>query len=750
MGCGRSKVVEPLKISIPSPTPPPPTPTPSPPPPPPPPPPLPRDRVEIELDKGKDEGDVVYEVDGYPDPTPPTEETDVKLKNADNWYDDDEFNKASDDADLFDTEAGTDDVSIFSNDAVGGRPGRSVSPGQIHPKTTKRKPTLSYTGVDAHAKKAGNGVLDSFDALVKYLSDPWISDRHSKILIARSILSWMGAQRVEDTDFGEPRQDTPRGLLAYLKAGRMTYSTCYAVLCRKAGLQCVVIQGLVKAARYEPGDKSLPECNWTAFHCEYGWQLVHPYWMCRALCGHSLGGWTKVEADGMALSARQKETAGVRINTFQERYFMPKPSEFLYECFPFNTAWQLVDKDLKVRSKQEFIDLPYLLPPFHGLGLQWQSERKCVLQSQEGFCRIELKGRTTNAHLLNMQYELFRKSNNGDTESDKLFPRMVFNSRSNEHFIFDIRFPAEGTYKLVVYGGPYKSTALRLFEVLIHCKKKMPKSFNLLPLNCADIGYGPGPVSMNAGLLMPSKPNGLIAVNKNDKDIATEIKFHIRDDFVRKHKYSASIYGSGSDEDVDSPELIDGSDEIRDVGDKKESKKGHLKLTITKEYHLVILVRLPAEGEYGVTICDTIQTGSDVRAKTVCNYLVSTIAYHGTFMKANERLAKKSLLDACSEQVTGRDFKKKITNIEQNLDKCRRQGIKDSDEDVCMAETEREFLRCKDLLRDCHLRDNFHVTMRALAVMARYRNRAALRKEIKEVEELRTNQESKRDGAPTT
>ena len=54
------------------------------------------------------------------------------------------------------------------------------------------------------------------------------------------------------------------------------------------------------------------------------------------------------------------------------------------------------------------------------------------------------------------------------------------------------------------------------------------------------------------------------------------------------------------------------------------------------------------------------------------------------------------------------------------------------------------------VLRDCHLRDNFHVTMRALAVMARYRNRAALRKEIKEVEELRTNQESKRDGAPTT
>jgi len=67
---------------------------------------------------------------------------------------------------------------------------------------------------------------------------------------------------------------------------------------RKAGLKCVVIDGLVKANKYEPGDDTLQTTNWNAVHCEYGWQLVHPYWVCRALCGQKLTGWTKDEDAG--------------------------------------------------------------------------------------------------------------------------------------------------------------------------------------------------------------------------------------------------------------------------------------------------------------------------------------------------------------------------------------------------------------------------------------------------------------------
>jgi len=75
---------------------------------------------------------------------------------------------------------------------------------------------------------------------------------------------------------------------------------------REANLQCAVIDGLVKAARYEPGDTSLPESKWNAVHCgPYGWQIVHPFWICRALFGQTLGGWVKVEADGQSLHKQE-------------------------------------------------------------------------------------------------------------------------------------------------------------------------------------------------------------------------------------------------------------------------------------------------------------------------------------------------------------------------------------------------------------------------------------------------------------
>ena len=224
---------------------------------------------------------------------------------------------------------------------------------------------------------------------------------------------------------------------------------------------------------------------------------------------------------------------------------MPKPAEFLYECWPFEKDWQLVGSDKRVKDRKAFTELPYLLPPFHSLGLTLISEQKCVLNCDDGFCRIEFKAKAATAHMLNLQYELFKKDENNHPENTNL-TRMVFNSRANEHFVFELRFPVTGKYKLIIYGGPYKSPALRLCEFLIHCKKAVTNT-PLLPLACDKFGWGPGPVSIEAGLLMPSKPSGLIPVNKNDKKLTTEIKFQLRDDFVRKQKVTTCgefmIYG---------------------------------------------------------------------------------------------------------------------------------------------------------------------------------------------------------------
>lgn len=219
---------------------------------------------------------------------------------------------------------------------------------------------------------------------------------------------------------------------------------------------------------------------------------------------------------------------------------MPKPSEFLYECCALEREWQLVSEDEQVKSKSEFLVKPYLLPPFHGLGLKLVSEQKCKLESVNGMCRIEFKGKVSNAYLLNLTYELFRKDQVEDGNSKQTIQRMVFNFRANENFIFDIRFPEKGIYKLVIFGGPYKSSALRICEFKIFCGKPL-NGYKYLPLDGSKIGWGPGPATMQAGLLMPSKPNGLISVKK-DKLMTSQIKFNIRDDFIEKHEVSNMLF----------------------------------------------------------------------------------------------------------------------------------------------------------------------------------------------------------------
>ncbi|XP_053384732.1 lim and transglutaminase domain protein ltd-1-like [Mercenaria mercenaria] len=373
---------------------------------------------------------------------------------------------------------------------------------------------------------------------------------------------------------------------------------------RKAGLQCVIIKGYVKAAGYEPGNKNVPEASWNAVHVECGWQLVHPFWVCRALYGHNLDGWVKVEVDGTTMSKKESASAGVVRNTFQERYFMPDPENFIYECYASDPQWQLVKPSSTVHSKEHFLEMPYLLPPFFGVNFELTSEQKCILYSEEGFCKVELKGKPANAHMIMLNYELFLKDTENDSKNgfqkEKNMSRMVFNSRGAEMFVFDIRFPARGTYKLVIYGGPYKSPALRLCEFRLICDKEMTDR-NLLPLECSRIGWGPGPVSVEAGLLIPSKLSGLIPVNPNEKK--TSIKFQLLREM--KLTYRAHIYG--------------------EVGGQRITFDDNIEIEVTQLQQLHISAAIPTEGEFGLSI-HRVTTGNQ-QERNICNYLLSTLAY---------------------------------------------------------------------------------------------------------------------------
>ena len=377
---------------------------------------------------------------------------------------------------------------------------------------------------------------------------------------------------------------------------------------------CTLIKGVVKAASYEPGGTSVGCSPWTAVYVEGSWQIVNPFWICRALYGHTLGGWVKVESDGKSVVQRENATKGIQMNTFQEYYFMPKPIEYIYACYTEQTEWQLLSSQETVKSRDEFLCLPYLLPPFFGLGLELVSEKSCELQSQDGTCKIQFTGQKKNSHLICLQYELFVKDNkdieNMFLQGNKL-PRLVCNSRSGTMFTFEIRFPVEGGYKLVIYGGLYQSSKLRLCEFKLNCKKRMQR-FNLFPTDGNNIGWGPGPHSEAAGLLVPSKPNGLIPVASPGNRQKVECKFTLDKLFMSRREYSSILLGSDSD------------------GEEKEYP-GAVKYEVDgKTRQFTVQATLPSDGEFALMIKSATTTSTttydQVDGETVCNYLLSTAA----------------------------------------------------------------------------------------------------------------------------
>lgn len=80
--------------------------------------------------------------------------------------------------------------------------------------------------------KAGPHLLNSFQDLIQYLKKPLKEDKFPKIKLARAIVVWMSQQNTDIVNYGTRNLDTPRGLLQYLKEERMSYTTCYTILCR--------------------------------------------------------------------------------------------------------------------------------------------------------------------------------------------------------------------------------------------------------------------------------------------------------------------------------------------------------------------------------------------------------------------------------------------------------------------------------------------------------------------------------------
>jgi hypothetical protein len=255
-------------------------------------------------------------------------------------------------------------------------------------------------------------------------------------------------------------------------------------------------------------------------------------------------------------------------------------------------------------SRDSFLDQAYILPPFWALGMQLTSENKCSLKAKDGTVTITFQTPKATANELDLDYDLLLKdgSTARENENEMLnpanMPRLVTKIRNTTEWKFYIQFPVEGTYRLVIYGSPYKQPLLRLCEFEIKCPKRK-QDCRLTPFNSGLLGYGPGPACDKAGLLLPSHRNGLVSAEKDKPNI---LSFLLDSDLSKSLRIK--------------PELIDSNSEMCPTLVKYSIKDKELKITTT----------ITKEGDYGLRIltgpCN--DEDEDLHMTVVCNYFIAT------------------------------------------------------------------------------------------------------------------------------
>ncbi|KAJ8304490.1 hypothetical protein KUTeg_018073 [Tegillarca granosa] len=477
---------------------------------------------------------------------------------------------------------------------------------------TAVKQLNNITWFESWKPQAPKSVTKTFPDLVKYLTMNLINSPHREMLTVRAIIAWY--LKVQDMTNGIGNQETPKGLLSLLGQMKTTYSTFFTVLCRKARIKTVQINGISKFGHYLPGDRdtSSLENKWNAVYIKGEWKLIHTYRACVSLSESSAWTWIKLPSANNEVMKHWKTSVEVIQSALKEYYIMTSPREFLYTCYPYKKKWQMLENPV---SREEFLDMPYLLPTFFGLGLSLKSKQSCLLKSVNGSVTIEIECSLKNAKTLNMWYELiFTEKDTKATSGSSLveindvyftfdnLQKYVTMIRNGEHWRFIVHLPVEGSYRLLLYGGPSGQHLLRICEFRLDCEQPnwgcVP-----LPFNPGIVGFGPGSFSEEAGLYIPSNRNGLIFTGRN---CGVNIVFQMDEEALNDTGIKAELI-----------HIKSGSRSIV-LCDVEETTK-MLRLTTT----------IPEDGDYILTIATVNENNLNADIldendfKNICNYYIT-------------------------------------------------------------------------------------------------------------------------------
>ncbi|XP_067665152.1 uncharacterized protein [Haliotis asinina] len=302
---------------------------------------------------------------------------------------------------------------------------------------------------------------------------------------------------------------SPNGYLKRMKENTSLYSVLFAILCREADLQCVILTGNCKAGDYEVGDRNISGSisDWNAVYIKGAWRFVHCFWAFTSLVGRNTGGWLKVEHKGEQVRENIQESEGENRNMKpDDDYFFIEPEQLNMLCRSEQKHWHLLKKPF---SKDKFLDCPYIRPDFPKYGFTFKGIQSGVLQTKSGQCKVAILSKLNYG----LTYELFYKTDQGRqfpeaTSADRYV--IMENKNDEDEINFTINLPVTGVYRLRLMED---ATSLCLWDFKIVCKETLA---NYKPPPRPDINWGPGPAAKAAGITGISHKTGIIPVKRDE------------------------------------------------------------------------------------------------------------------------------------------------------------------------------------------------------------------------------------------
>ncbi|KAL5005340.1 hypothetical protein ScPMuIL_018796 [Solemya velum] len=527
-----------------------------------------------------------------------------------------------------------------------------------------------YEEIDRNARLAPKRCLKKYSNLTKYISEIATSDLET----ARCLLVWMSAQRIRTRLYSpkvKVKENTPLAYMEDIHEGRGTFAAFYALLCRAANIPCVIIKGVCRTMTFDPGKKDIKHCtgSWNAIKIDDSWKLVHPFWSCTPMANTSGGDWVLVEEGTKGTDHGDKKE--FEDNFFDSFFFAIDPMIMIKWCYPHDRRWQILHPRI---SYSEFLDQPFLRPSFFQSKFSLVSEESCVLNSIDGSCEVRFHGPKGQGKHLFLSYELHRSNDS----LEQGWNSSVFSGRCGDRWNFQIRFPLVGNFKFSVYAFLQTGPTIWMCDFVLVCSEAK-SDYIPLPIDPGQVGWGPGPITEEVGLLLPSQENALVSVRAKTQHAITFFllrKLEIETKLISKHLSPADL-----------------GDCVKHLINRKE---------------LEVKVFVPEYGEYALMLYVHGEDGIEFR--NVCNYLLTAEDPRKMFRRREsglQRLARERLKRATeSEEIDG---------LRDAVSRCEKEKIGEYDDDMERAKKRMALLKMKKDLRDAVMRRHYTTLERTIS-----------------------------------